>query len=127
MPLLYSILSSRVANILVALLVGYGYGWFRTDLGWRRWEAKQEAARQVVRQMELAREAQNAAEIAKAATERAAEDAAQLAKLQKQIDDFDRSQAHDPCTIDDAFHAAAGKLRQPPRRPHPAKVARPPK
>lgn len=129
MEIILALLGSRLGQIILAFLIGWGSGWWKTDASWRAYEAKQDAARQVLHQMELAREAQNTVEIAKAATQRAEADAAELEKLHKQIADFDRGEAHapDPCLIDDRFHDAARQLRQPARRDRPAKVARPPK
>lgn len=129
LPILYGLLSSRIANILIALAVGFGWGWVNTSMRWREYMKQQQAAQQVLHQMELRRQAENAKEIAAAATQRAEDDATLLAKLQKHIDDFDKGEANakDPCTIDDAFHAAARGLRQPAKPVRPAKVTRPAK
>lgn len=129
LPLVMTFLSSRVAQIGLALIVGFVWGWWKTDVSWREHDAKQNAAREAAYRVELAREAQNAAEIAKAATERAASDAAELSKLKQQVADFDKDETHaqNPCTMDDLFVDAARKLRQPARRNRPAKVTRPPK
>lgn len=132
MPVLHvllSVISSRVGQIALALLVGYGWGWWKTDAGWRQSVAAERAELHAKHQAELRRQAENAIEIAKAATQRAEEDAADLAKLQKTIDEFDRSQKNvkDHCVIDDDFHAAVGKLRQPARRNRPAQITRPTK
>lgn len=129
MPILLSILGSRLAQLGLALAIGFGWGWVNTSARWREYVAQQDAARQVAHQIELRRQADNAREIAVAATQRVEEDAVELAKLQKQIEDFDRSQTNvkDPCAIDDTFYGAARKLRQPFHRNRPAKVTRPPK
>lgn len=129
MPILLSILSSRASQIVLALLAGYIYGWAVTDSRWRQLLSAEKAQMEAKYQAELRRQAQNAVEIAKAATQRVEEDAAELARLQKQVDDFDKGETHakDPCLIDDAFHAAAGKLRQPAKPARPAKTTRPAK
>lgn len=124
-----SVISSRIGQVALALVVGYGWGWWKTDAGWRQSVAAERAQLEAKYQAELRRQAENAAEIAKAATQRAEEDAADLAKLQKTVEEFDRSQKNvkDSCAIDDAFHAAASKLRQPASRNRPAKITRPTK
>ena len=129
MEIILAFLGSRLGQIALAFLIGWGSGWWKTDASWRAYTARQDAARQVLHQMELAREAQNTVEIAKAATERAASDAAELSKLKQQVADFDKDETHaqNPCTMDDLFVDAARKLRQPARRNRPAKVTRPPK
>lgn len=128
LPILYSVLSSRLANILVALAIGFGWGWMNTSARWRDYMRQQQAAQETLHQMELRRQAENAKEIVAAATLRAEGDIAELTRLRKIIEDFDRSQANvKECVIDDAFHAAAGKLRQPVKPARPAKITRPPK
>lgn len=129
LPLVMTFLSSRIAQLGLALLLGWGWGYWKADARWRESYAAERAAREVMHQKEVARQAENAREIAAAATQRAEDDASELAKLQKQIDNFDRSQSNvkDPCVMDDLFIDATGKLRQPVKRPRPAKVTRPTK
>lgn len=129
MEYLVAFFASRVGFPAATLLLGLFIGWYTTSKNWQQYEAKQDAARQVLHQMELAREAQNAVEIAKAATQRAEDDAAELVSLQKQVSDFDKGEinAPDPCVMDDLFVGAARQLRQPTARPHRATVTRPPK
>lgn len=123
------ILSNRLAQFGLAVLIGFGWGWWSTDASWRDYVAKQNAAREVLHQMEVAREAANAVEIAKAATQRAEDDAAELSKLKQQVIGFDKGEDHaqNPCIMDDVFVDAARKLRQPARRDRPAKITRPTK
>jgi hypothetical protein len=121
--------NSRLGNILLALVVGMGLGWWNTEASWRSWEKDQEKIRSYNQQVELSREANNAVEIAKAATQRAEDDAAAMADLQRQIAEFDKGEkdAKDPCLIDDRFRDAAGKLRQPAPRDRHTPLARPAK
>lgn len=123
------VLSNRLAQLGLAVMLGWAYGWWSTDASWREYQAKQQAAAEVVHQMELAREAANARAIAEAATKRIEEDTAELIKLQKQVSDYDRGEANAevPCVMDDRFIDAAHKLRYAPKARRPAKVARPPK
>ena len=120
---------SRLANIVLALLVGFAAGWLKNGASWRAWEADQQKIRDYNHQVELAREAQNAVEIAKAATERVEEDEAELAKLRKRVSDFDEgaTNAKDPCLMSDRLVGAAERMRQPPHRTIRAKITRPPK
>lgn len=129
MEIALALLSNRLTQLGLAILVGFGWGWANTSARWRDYMAQQDAARRVLHQMEMAREAQNAVEIAKAATQRAEDDAAELAKLKQQVSDFDKGETHaqNPCLMDDVFVDAARKLRQPAHRDRPAKIARPPK
>lgn len=123
------VLSNRLAQLGLAIMVGYGWGWWSTDASWRAYQAKQQAAQEVLHQMELAREAANARAIAEAATRRVEEDTAELSKLRRQVADFDKGEtnAKVPCVMDDVFIDAAHKLRFTPKARRPAKVARPPK
>ena len=129
LELILSFLKSRIANILVALFVGIATGWWKTDASWRQYEAQQNAAREVLHQMELAREAQNTLEIAKAATSRAEEDQSELQRLRKLVDDFNKgdSNAANDCGADQrradfinglrpraATHRSHTKLTRPP-------------
>lgn len=129
MELIAALLTSRLGQIALAFLIGTGLGWWKTDASWHRYEKEQRAAAEVLHQMELAREAANAVEIAKAATERVEEDQADLVGLQKQLDDFskDAANAKDPCLMDDRLIDAARRMRQPAPSRHRAKVTRPPK
>ena len=129
LPLVMSFLSSRVVQLGLALMLGWGWGYWKADVRWREAYAAERAAREVRYQKELAREAENSRAIAEAATQRVEEDAAVLANLRKQIEDFDRGEANakDPCVMDDLFVGAAGKLRAPAKRPRPAKITKPPK
>jgi hypothetical protein len=127
LPILLSIISNRVGQIVAAFIVGGVIGWWHTSSSWRTYEAAQAAAREAAYQVELAREQSNAQEIAKAATQRAEDDAADLAKLHQAVVDFTKDEAHakDPCLMDDRFLDAAGKLQQPRRAVRPARVTRP--
>lgn len=129
MGIVLSLIGSRLGQISLAFLIGLTFGWWRTDAGWRIYEAQQNAAWQLAHQAELAREAKNAEEIARAATRRIEEDAVELNELRKQIADFDKGEADakNPCVIDDAFHNAASKLRARPAPTRRARVTRPPK
>lgn len=129
MELIVAFLTSRLGQIALVAIVSYGLGWARTDHSWRVWEANQQKIRDYNHQVELAREAENAVEIAKAATERVEEDTVTLSNLQKQVADFDKGEADakDPCLMDDRMVGASQRLRFVPKPRRPAKVTRPPK
>lgn len=71
LPIIYGLLNSRIANILLAVVVGFVWGWWNTSSRWRDYVAQQNAAREVVHQMELTRQAKAAADIALADRTRA--------------------------------------------------------
>lgn len=124
--LVLGFLKSRIANILVALFVGLVTGWWKTDAAWRQYEAKQDAAREVLHQMELAREAQNAVEIAKAATERAEEDQGELQRLRKSVEDFTKDNTYADCSAGQRDADFVNRLRPRPTHRSRAKLTRPP-
>lgn len=86
MPILLAILGSRIAQLALALLVGFGWGWWNTSARWRDYTAKERAAREVMHQMELSRQAKAEAEIA--LSDRSRADAATKAAdaMQAEID-----------------------------------------
>lgn len=123
------IAGSRLGNIGIALVVGLIVGWWKTDASWHAYEKQQQAAAEVLHQMEIAREETNTVEIAKAATERVEEDQAAINRLQDQVDAIDKAEADakNPCLMDARRIDAARRMRQPPARTiHPA-ITRPSK
>lgn len=126
--ILLAVIGSRVGQIALALLVGYGWGWWRTDAGWRDTVAKERAAAEAALQIERARQDAAAREIAAEATRRLAEEQEMTASMRRQIDDLKRSEADAPktncpaCRVDDDFIRrmrdldAAGRKTRSPRR-----------
>lgn len=85
---LWSFLSSRFGQIVLAAVLAWFWSGHRADERWRGVIAAKEAAAAAAYQAEVARQEQAAMEIAKAATERAEDDAALERVLRAQIDDF---------------------------------------
>lgn len=127
--ILLAVIGSRIGQIALALLVGYGWGWWRTDAGWRETVSKERAAAEYARQVERVRQEAAAREIAAEATRRLAEEQEMAAAMRRQLDDLKRSEVHAPskkecpaCRVDDDFVKrmrdldAAGRKATPSRR-----------
>jgi len=141
---LWSALSSRAGQIVVAAGIAWLWSGWRADDHWRGVIAQREAAAQAAYRAEVARQERAAVEIAAAATARAEDDAALERELRAQIDAFTaqesqnvppprtikqiifRERAETPssrnCVIDGAFAGVVRRLDAAGRRP--ARVAR---
>ena len=111
-PIALEILGNRFAQIGLAFVIGFSWAWIDTNHKWEIKIAEQQAVARAAYEAELERERQAAISIAKDATIRAEQDALAMKDLQKQIDDFDRTERIivktekgkcPPCTIDDSF------------------------
>ena len=136
---LWSALSSRAGQIVVAAGIAWVWSGWRADDHWRGVIAQREAAAQAAYRAEVARQERAAVEIAAAATARAEDDAALERELRAQIDAFTQqesprepqvnaqrpqvnAQKHPACVIDGAFAGVVRRLDAAGRRP--ARVAR---
>lgn len=88
MPILLALLGSRIAQLTLAAIFGFGWGWWNTSTRWRDYAAKERAAREMMHQMELARQAKAAAEIALADRTRADSATKAADAMQAEIDDL---------------------------------------
>lgn len=141
---LWSFLSSRFGQIVLAFAIAWGWSGWRADDHWSGVIAAKEAAAAAASRAEVARQERAAIEIAEAATARAEDDAALERELRAQIDAFTaqesqnvspprtikqiifRERAETPssrnCVIDGAFAGVVRRLDAAGRRP--ARVAR---
>lgn len=90
----WSFATSRLGQIILAAAVAYGLGHHRASHACAAREAAQRAALERAHQVELAREAEAASEIAAAATQRLEDDAAAASAQQQIIDRLESEPAH---------------------------------
>lgn len=128
--MLLAIIGSRVGQIGLAFLVGYGWGWFKTDAGWRDTVAKERAAAESALQLERARQDAAAKEIAADATKRLEQEQASADEMRRQIDDLKRSVSDAPkpecpaCRVDGDFARRMRKLDASGRKAKPSRRSR---
>lgn len=127
----WSFATSRLGQLILAAAVAYGVGHHRASQACADREAAERAALAAAHQVELAREAEAAREIAAAATQRAEEDAAAASAQQRIIDRLKLETAHvaapaqpDHCAIDDSFARRVRDFDAADRAPAPARRAR---
>lgn len=142
---LWSFLSSRFGQIVLAFAVAWFWSGWRADDHWRAVIAAEKAAAEAAYRAEVARQERAAQEIAAAATARAEEDTALERELRAQIEAFNAQESQNvppprtvkqiifreraetpfsrPCVIDGDFtgvvrrlDAAGSRKTKPPRR-----------
>jgi len=120
MPFIGSILTaifqlflSRPGQLILAFSVAWTWSWWRTDAHWRSVIAAEKAEIELRYQVEIARQAEAAREIAEAATTRVSEELELNADLKAKIERYANAEKkfHDAgCFIDDDFAGVVQKL-----------------
>lgn len=109
-----SVLSSRVAQLVLVFILAFGWGSLRTDQSWKIKIAKQNAAAEAAYKLELERQKAAGAQIQLEAEKRKAEDALVIADMQKIIDEAAANEPKtsqlSPCRIDSSFASIVQRL-----------------
>jgi hypothetical protein len=97
--LLLTLLTNRLAQIGMALIAGWIWGWASTSHSWREYVAQEKAKAVYALQLEMQRQAEASKEIAAEATQRLSDEQAVVAEMQRQIAGLKNAQAD--CTLTD--------------------------
>ena len=102
-----SVLSSRLAQLILVFILAFGWGSLRTDQSWKIKIAKQNAAAEAAYKLELERQKAAGAQILLDAEKRKNDDALIIADMQKIIDEAAANEPKtsqlSPCRIDNDF------------------------
>lgn len=122
-----SALTSRIGQILIAAVIAWFWSASNTATYWKGVIATEKAAIEKAYREEVVRQQKAAEEIAKAATERAEQDAQAVSDMQKIIDDYATKLKEKPhvtagnnCIVDDHFSGVVQQLSNAARRKTPA-------
>lgn len=97
--LLLTLLGNRIAQLGLALLIGYGWGWWKTDTSWRESVARERAAAEAAYQIEIQRQRAATAEIAAEATQRLEYETTRANDMAARIKELQLAEArHEPET-----------------------------
>lgn len=116
-----SILESRLGQLAIIAVVAWFWSAHNTNIKWRAYVAAEKAAAELAYQKELVRQQKAAEEIAKAAIQRAEDDAKVVTDMQTLIDDYEKKLKEKPhvttkvvkidsCVIDDNFSSVVRQL-----------------
>jgi hypothetical protein len=102
-----SVLSSRIAQLVLVSILAFGWGSIRTDQSWKIKIAKQNDAAEAAYNLELERQKAAGAQIMLDAEKRKNEDALIISDMQKIIDEAAANEPKtsqlSPCRIDSDF------------------------
>lgn len=109
-----SVLSSRVAQLVLVFIFAFGWGSLRTDQSWKIKIAKQNAAAEAAYKLELERQKAAGAQIQLEAEKRKVEDALIIADMQKIINEAAANEPKtsqlSPCRIDNDFSSVVQRI-----------------